>query len=170
MGSRGGCGRDSGGESVFAPDSPSIPDPSGAGLLYLRRGDGASRIPRRAPGQPLKPPFPARSACSDGRRQHNLRRWPVFPGSSPAGGSVFLAIGRPGDGGTRLFSFSGQSSGPAFRACGRDLLRESFSYRPRLARGRNLKAVIQGLSSTILLPGERRAYRWIAPRCPWPGR
>lgn len=148
------------GESVFG---------TGFSLdVRIRRGAGAyicgeetalleSLEGRR--GQPrLKPPFPAAVGLF-GRPTviNNVETLACLPGIIARGGERFLAIGRPGDGGTRLFSVSGSVVRPGvYELAVGILLREIiFVQAGGLAPGRTLKAVIPGgLSSTILLPGE----------------
>ena len=108
-------------------------------------------------GQPrLKPPFPAAVGLF-GRPTviNNVETLANLPGIISRGAEWFLGLGRPGDGGTRLYSVSGSVVRPGIYELrlGTPLREIIFAHAGGLAPGRTLKAVIPGgMSSTILLP------------------
>ncbi|MHB8054436.1 MAG: NADH-quinone oxidoreductase subunit NuoF [Candidatus Aminicenantales bacterium] len=110
-------------------------------------------------GQPrLKPPFPAVVGLF-GRPTviNNVETLANLPGIIARGAKWFRGLGRPKDGGTRLYSVSGSVVKPGVYELpiGIPLREIIFTHAGGLAPGRTLKAVIPGgMSSTILLPGE----------------
>ncbi|MCX6560053.1 MAG: NADH-quinone oxidoreductase subunit NuoF [Candidatus Aminicenantes bacterium] len=106
----------------------------------------------------LKPPFPATIGLF---RQptviQNVETLANLPRLMADGAAAFLALGRPKDGGTRLFGVSGTVVRPGLyeRAVGTPLREIIFEDAGGLPPGRRLKAVIPGgLSSPLLLPDE----------------
>jgi len=110
-------------------------------------------------GQPrLKPPFPATVGLF-GRPTviNNVETLANLPGIIARGAEWFMGLGRPGDGGTRLYGVSGSVVRPGVYELhiGTPLREIIFLHAGGLAPGRTLKAVIPGgMSSTILLPEE----------------
>jgi NADH-quinone oxidoreductase subunit F len=108
-------------------------------------------------GQPrFKPPFPA-SYGLYGRPTtiNNTETFAAVPWIILNGGDKYLAIGRPNNGGTKLFSVSGHVNRPGnyevpLGTPFRDLLELAGGMRG----GRELKACIPGGSSMPVLPGE----------------
>jgi len=106
----------------------------------------------------LKPPFPASVGLF--RRPtivQNVETLANLPRILAAGPEAFLALGRPKDGGTRLFGVSGSVVRPGLyeRPVGTSLRSLIFEDAGGLPSGRSLKAVIPGgLSAPLLLPGE----------------
>jgi len=110
-------------------------------------------------GQPrLKPPYPAAVGLfGQPTVINNVETLANLPGIIARGAEWFLGLGRPKDGGTRLFSLSGSVVNPGVYELpsGTPLREMIFTHAGGLAPGRGLKAVIPGgLSSTILLPEE----------------
>ncbi|MCX6566702.1 MAG: NADH-quinone oxidoreductase subunit NuoF [Candidatus Aminicenantes bacterium] len=110
-------------------------------------------------GQPrLKPPFPASVGLfGNSTVINNVETLANLPGIILHGADWFLGLGKPKDGGTRLYSVSGSVVKPGVYELptGTSLREIIFTHAGGLAPGRTLKAVIPGgLSSAILLPGE----------------
>ncbi len=108
-------------------------------------------------GQPrFKPPFPA-SYGLYGRPTtiNNTETFAAVPWIMRNGGAVFLELGRPNNGGTKIFSVSGDVTRP-----GNYEVRLGTPFRVLLEMaggmraGRTLKACIPGGSSMPVLPGE----------------
>ncbi len=108
-------------------------------------------------GQPrFKPPFPA-SYGLYGRPTtiNNTETLASVPSIIRNGGQWFLKLGRPNNGGTKIFSVSGHVNKPGnyevpLGTPFRDLLEMAGGMR----QGRKLKACIPGGSSVPVLPGE----------------
>ncbi len=110
-------------------------------------------------GQPrLKPPFPAAVGLFGNPTViNNVETLANLPGIIRHGADWFLGLGKPRDGGTRLYGVSGSVVKPGVYELpsGTPLREIIFTHAGGLAPGRTLKAVIPGgLSSAILLPGE----------------
>lgn len=71
------------------------------------------------------------------------------------GGEAFLALGKPNNGGTKLFSVSGHVNRPGnYEVSLGTPFAVLFDMAGGVRGGRNLKAVIPGGSSAPVLPGE----------------
>ena len=80
--------------------------PPGLRRLRVRRGDRAAGIPRRQEGPAaLKPPFPANYGLyGKPTTINNTETFASIPYIIREGGQKFLELGRPNNGGTKLFS------------------------------------------------------------------
>ena len=110
-------------------------------------------------GQPrLKPPYPAAVGLFGNPTViNNVETLANLPGIVLHGVDWFLGLGKPKDGGTRLYSVSGSVVKPGVYElpAGTPLREIIFTHAGGLAPGRTLKAVIPGgMSSAVLLPGE----------------
>ncbi len=107
-------------------------------------------------GQPrFKPPFPA-SYGLYGRPTtiNNVETFASVPDIIAKGGEWFLNLGKPNNGGTKIFSVTGQVQKPGNYEVPmglpfKDLLEMAGGLRP----GRRLKAVIPGGTSTAMVAG-----------------
>ncbi len=108
-------------------------------------------------GQPrYKPPFPASFGLyGKPTTINNVETFAAVPWIIRNGGDAFLALGKPNNGGTKLFSISGHVTRP-----GNYELRLGTPF-PKLLElaggmrdGRKLKAVIPGGSSAPVIPGD----------------
>lgn len=108
-------------------------------------------------GQPrFKPPFPA-SFGLYGRPTviNNTETFASIPYIIRNGGQKFLELGKPNNGGTKLFSVSGHVNNPGNFEVPMGLpFPELLQMAGGMRGGRKLKAVIPGGSSTPVLPGE----------------
>ena len=108
-------------------------------------------------GQPrFKPPFPA-SFGLYGRPTviNNTETFASIPYIIRNGGQKFLELGKPNNGGTKLFSVSGQVNKPGnFEVPLGTPFSELLEMAGGMRAGYKLKAVIPGGSSTPVLPGE----------------
>jgi NADH-quinone oxidoreductase subunit F len=108
-------------------------------------------------GQPrFKPPFPA-SFGLYGRPTviNNTETFASIPYIIRNGGQKFMDLGKPNNGGTKLFSVSGQVNRPGnFEVPLGTPFPELLEMAGGMRGGRKLKAVIPGGSSTPVLPGE----------------
>ncbi len=108
-------------------------------------------------GQPrFKPPFPASYGLyGKPTTINNTETFAAVPWIINNGGDAFLALGRPNNGGTKIFSVSGDVAGPGNYEV---RLGTPFATLLRMAggmrSGRKIKAVIPGGSSMPVLPGE----------------
>ena len=108
-------------------------------------------------GQPrFKPPFPASFGLyGKPTTINNTETFAAVPWIIRNGGQAYLEIGKPNNGGTKLFSVSGDVEKPGNFEI---LLGTPFSVLLELAggvrKGRKLKAVIPGGSSAPVLPAE----------------
>jgi NADH-quinone oxidoreductase subunit F len=110
-------------------------------------------------GEPrLKPPFPASVGLfGDPTVINNVETIANVPRVIAAGGDAFVAAGRPGDGGTRLFGVSGAVRRPGLYELpvGTPIRELVFSVAGGPPEGTVIKGVIPGgLSSPILEPEE----------------
>jgi len=134
--------------------------------LYVYRGAGAYICGEETAlmealegkkGQPrFKPPFPA-SYGLYGRPTtiNNVETFASVPDIITKGGEWFLNLGKPNNGGTKIFSVTGQVQKPGNYEVPmglpfRELLKMAGGLRP----GRQLKAVIPGGTSTAMVAGE----------------
>jgi NADH-quinone oxidoreductase subunit F len=136
--------------------------------VYVHRGAGAYVCGEETAlleslegkrGQPrLKPPFPATVGLfGKPTVVNNVETLANLPGIILHGANWFLALGRPKDGGTRLFSLSGSVVLPGVYELpvGTRLRDIIFDHGGGLLPGRTLKAVIPGgMSAPILTPEE----------------
>ena len=108
-------------------------------------------------GQPrFKPPFPA-SIGLYGRPTtiNNTESLASVPAILQHGGQWFLELGKPNNGGTKLFSVSGHVNKPGNYEVPMGLpFAELLEMAGGVWKGRKLKAVIPGGSSTPVLPAE----------------
>ncbi len=108
-------------------------------------------------GQPrFKPPFPA-SYGLYGRPTtiNNTETLASIPAIMRNGGEWFLNLGKPNNGGTKLFSVSGHVNKPGnFEVAMGTPFSELLEMAGGIWKGRKLKAVIPGGSSTPVLPGD----------------
>ncbi len=108
-------------------------------------------------GQPrFKPPFPASYGLyGKPTTINNTETFAAVPWILRHGGDAFLAIGRPNNGGTKIFSVSGDVAHPGNYEVP---LGTPFAKLLELAggmrAGRKIKAVIPGGSSMPVLPGD----------------
>lgn len=108
-------------------------------------------------GQPrFKPPFPASYGLyGKPTTINNTETFAAVPWIIRHGGDAFLAIGRPNNGGTKIFSVSGDVAHPGNYEVP---LGTPFAKLLELAggmrAGRKIKAVIPGGSSMPVLPGD----------------
>jgi len=108
-------------------------------------------------GQPrFKPPFPASFGLyGKPTTINNTETFAAVPWIIRNGGQAYLEVGKPNNGGTKLFSVSGDVERPGNYEVP---LGTSFSKLLELAGGvrggRKLKAVIPGGSSAPVIPGE----------------
>jgi NADH-quinone oxidoreductase subunit F len=109
-------------------------------------------------GQPrFKPPFPA-SFGLYGRPTtiNNTETLASIPMILAKGGDWFAKLGVPGAGGTKLFSMSGHLENPAnFEIPMGTPFKDLLKLAGGVWKGRELKAVIPGGSSTAVLPAEK---------------
>jgi len=108
-------------------------------------------------GQPrFKPPFPA-SYGLYGRPTtiNNTESFASVPMILKNGGQWFLDIGKPNNGGSKLFSVSGHVNKPGnYEVPMGTPFAELLEMAGGMLEGRKLKAVIPGGSSTPVLPGD----------------
>ncbi len=107
-------------------------------------------------GQPrFKPPFPA-SFGLYGRPTtiNNTETFASVPSIMRNGGQWFLDLGKPNNGGTKLFSVSGHVNKPGnYEVAMGTPFPELLAMAGGMLGGRKLKAVIPGGSSTPVVPG-----------------
>ncbi len=108
-------------------------------------------------GQPrFKPPFPA-SYGLYGRPTtiNNTETLASIPAIMRNGGQWFLDLGKPNNGGTKIFSVSGHVNKPGNYEVGMGTpFAELLEMAGGMRDGRKLKAVIPGGSSTPVVPGD----------------
>jgi len=109
-------------------------------------------------GQPrFKPPFPA-SYGLYGRPTtiNNTETLASVPSIMRDGGQWFLDLGKPNNGGTKLFSVSGHVNKPGnYEISMGTPFSELLEMAGGMLDGRKIKAVIPGGSSTPVVPGEQ---------------
>jgi NADH-quinone oxidoreductase subunit F len=108
-------------------------------------------------GQPrFKPPFPA-SYGLYGRPTtiNNTETFAAVPWIINHGGDAFLALGRPNNGGTKIFSVSGHVNRPGnYEVRLGTPFAKLLEMAGGMRGGRKIKAVIPGGSSAPVIPGE----------------
>jgi NADH-quinone oxidoreductase subunit F len=108
-------------------------------------------------GQPrFKPPFPASYGLyGKPTTINNTETFAAVPWIINNGGDAFLALGRPNNGGTKLFSVSGDVASPGnFEVRLGTPFAKLLDMAGGMRGGRKIKAVIPGGSSMPVLPGE----------------
>ncbi|HKB60430.1 MAG TPA: NADH-quinone oxidoreductase subunit NuoF [Gallionellaceae bacterium] len=108
-------------------------------------------------GQPrYKPPFPASYGLyGKPTTINNTETFASVPYIIREGGQKFLELGRPNNGGTKLFSVSGHVNNPGnFEVPLGTPFRKLLEMAGGVRNGHKLKAVIPGGSSMPVLPGE----------------
>ena len=108
-------------------------------------------------GQPrFKPPFPASFGLyGKPTTVNNTETFAAVPWILQHGGEAFLNLGRPNNGGTKLFSVSGHVARPGnFEVRLGTPFAKLLEMAGGVRGGRKLKAVIPGGSSMPVLPGE----------------
>ncbi|MBI4937437.1 MAG: NADH-quinone oxidoreductase subunit NuoF [Nitrosomonadales bacterium] len=108
-------------------------------------------------GQPrYKPPFPATYGLyGKPTTINNTETFASIPYIMREGGQKFLELGRPNNGGTKLFSVSGHVNNPGnFELPLGTPFRKLLELAGGVRNGHKLKAVIPGGSSMPVLPGE----------------
>jgi NADH-quinone oxidoreductase subunit F len=108
-------------------------------------------------GQPrFKPPFPASYGLyGKPTTINNTETFASIPYIIREGGQKFLELGRPNNGGTKLFSVSGHVNNPGnFELPLGTPFRKLLELAGGVRTGHKLKAVIPGGSSMPVLPGE----------------
>ncbi len=108
-------------------------------------------------GQPrFKPPFPASFGLyGKPTTINNTETLASIPYIIKHGGQKFLELGKPNNGGTKIFSISGHVNNPGNFEIGMGTpFSELLAMAGGVKDGRKLKAVIPGGSSVPVLPGE----------------
>ncbi|HTN94797.1 MAG TPA: NADH-quinone oxidoreductase subunit NuoF [Gallionella sp.] len=108
-------------------------------------------------GQPrYKPPFPASYGLyGKPTTINNTETFASIPYIIRNGGQAFLQLGRPNNGGTKLFSVSGHVNNPGnFEVPMGTPFKKLLEMAGGMRGGRKLKACIPGGSSMPVLPGE----------------
>jgi NADH-quinone oxidoreductase subunit F len=108
-------------------------------------------------GQPrFKPPFPASFGLyGKPTTINNTETLASIPYIIKHGGQKFLDLGKPNNGGTKIFSVSGHVNNPGNFEIGMGTpFSELLAMAGGVKDGRKLKAVIPGGSSVPVLPGE----------------
>ena len=125
--------------------------------VHLRRGNRAPRVARGQEGQPrFKPPFPASyGVYGKPTTINNTETFAAVPWIISNGGEAFLNLGRPNNGGTKLFSVSGDVERPGnFEVKLGTPFATLLEMAGGMRGGRKLKACIPGGSSMPVLPGD----------------
>ena len=108
-------------------------------------------------GQPrFKPPFPASFGLyGKATTINNTETFASIPYIINNGGNKFLELGKPNNGGTKLFSVSGHVNNPGnFEVPMGTPFKKLLEMAGGMRGGRKLKACIPGGSSMPVLPGE----------------
>jgi len=144
-------------------------DLQGSGIdfeLHTQRGAGAYICGEETallkslegkPGKPrFKPPFPAQvGAFGRPTTINNTETLASVPAIMRNGGQWFAELGRPNNGGTKIFAVSGHVQKPGnFEVPLGTPFRELLEMAGGLFPGRTLKAVIPGGSSVPVMPAE----------------
>jgi NADH-quinone oxidoreductase subunit F len=144
-------------------------DLQGSGVdfeLHTQRGAGAYICGEETalleslegkPGKPrFKPPFPAQvGAFGRPTTINNTETLASVPAIMRNGGQWFAELGRPNNGGTKIFAVSGHVQKPGnFEVSLGTPFRELLEMAGGLFPGRTLKAVIPGGSSVPVMPAE----------------
>ncbi len=108
-------------------------------------------------GQPrFKPPFPANYGVF-GRptNVNNTESYASVPAILEKGGQWFLELGKPNNGGTKIFSVSGHVAKPGNFEVGLGIpFKDLLEMAGGMLGGKKLKAVIPGGSSSPILPAD----------------
>ncbi len=125
-------------------------------------------------GQPrFKPPFPASFGLyGKPTTINNTETFAAVPSIMRNGGESFLELGKPNNGGTKIFSVSGHVEQPGqLRGPLGTPFAELLEIAGGMRGGRKLKAVIPGGSSMPVLPADMMMDRtWTTTRSPRPAR
>ncbi|RMH46153.1 MAG: NADH oxidoreductase (quinone) subunit F [Gammaproteobacteria bacterium] len=108
-------------------------------------------------GQPrFKPPFPANYGLyGKPTTINNTETYASVPVILEKGGDWFLSLGKPNNGGTKIFSVSGHVEKPGnFEVPLGTPFKDLLAMAGGVWKGRKLKAVIPGGSSTPVLPAD----------------
>lgn len=108
-------------------------------------------------GQPrFKPPFPASyGVYGKPTNVNNTESYASIPYIMQHGGQAFQDLGVPNSGGTKIFSVSGHVEKPGNYEVGMGTpFPDLLALAGGIWKGRNLKAVIPGGSSTAVVPGD----------------
>ncbi|MDA8095431.1 MAG: NADH-quinone oxidoreductase subunit NuoF [Betaproteobacteria bacterium] len=108
-------------------------------------------------GQPrFKPPFPASFGLyGKPTNVNNTETYACIPYIVRHGGQTFLELGKPNNGGTKIFSVSGHVNRPGnYEVPLGTPFRELLDLAGGMRGGRRLKACIPGGSSVPVVPGE----------------
>ncbi len=108
-------------------------------------------------GQPrFKPPFPASYGLyGKPNTINNTETFAAVPWIINNGGEAFLKVGKPNNGGTKIFSVSGDVETPGnFEVPLGTPFSELLELAGGMRSGRSIKAVIPGGSSMPVIPGE----------------
>jgi NADH-quinone oxidoreductase subunit F len=109
-------------------------------------------------GQPrFKPPFPASfGVYGKPTNVNNTESYASVPYIMQHGGQAFMDLGVPNSGGTKLFSVSGHVEKPGNFEVGMGMpFPELLALAGGVWKGRKLKAVIPGGSSTAVVPADK---------------
>ncbi len=122
----------------------------GEETALLESLEGKKGMPR------FKPPFPAvYGAFGRPTTVNNTETFASVPSIMLKGGKWFAELGKPNNGGTKIFSVSGHVEKPGnFEVPLGTPFRELLEMAGGVWKGRRLKAVIPGGSSAPVLPGE----------------
>ncbi|WP_308389305.1 NADH-quinone oxidoreductase subunit NuoF [Acidithiobacillus sp. AMEEHan] len=135
--------------------------------LYVHRGAGAYICGEETAlmealegkkGQPrFKPPFPASYGLyGQPTTINNVETFASVPDIVTRGGQWFLELGKPNNGGTKIFSVTGHVQRPGnFEVPMGTPFAELLEMAGGLRPGRKLKAVIPGGTSTAMVAGEQ---------------
>jgi NADH-quinone oxidoreductase subunit F len=107
-------------------------------------------------GQPrFKPPFPASfGVYGKPTNVNNTETYSSIPYIIRNGGQKFLELGKPNNGGTKIFSLSGHVEKPGNYEVGMGTpFKDLFEMAGGVRGGKQLKAVIPGGSSVPVMPG-----------------
>jgi len=122
----------------------------GEEMALLESLEGKKGLPR------FKPPFPAQRGIFEAPSTvNNTETFAQVPAIIRNGAEWFLNLGRPNNGGTKLFSVSGHVNRPGnFEVALGTPFRELLEMAGGMRDGRTLKAVIPGGSSVPVVPGD----------------
>ncbi len=146
------------GESILGSDfSFDLHNHMGAGAYICGEETALIESLEGKKGQPrFKPPFPANYGVF-GRptNVNNTESYASVPVILQHGGQWFLDLGKPNNGGTKLFSVSGHVNNPGNFEVGLGMpFAELLELAGGVLGGKKLKAVIPGGSSAPILPAE----------------
>jgi len=129
----------------------------GEETALLESIEGKKGQPRFKPRQPrFKPPFPASYGLyGKPTTINNTETFASVPFIMNMGGQGFLELGKPNNGGTKLFSVSGQVNRPGnYEIELGTPFAELLEMAGGMRAGRKLKAVIPGGSSSPVVPAD----------------